>query len=471
MTQHQFYMSVDRTCYRLGTLDGPLAARIEEFLDVQPLSGDVQETGTRPVFLSGSQVNKLNTTESDLLRTIVHGGSPITLLNPSVDDINALHDILRTEQHYSSPAAAVAAYSVRRSEGAWAQATFYGAGDAAPTGKAAELDLGEHERLSSQAASLADWVFGSHPEMPAAPPIAQDNGHQNLTDLISAWVDVRHWDTYYGTFQITSFAWMAHAMVPKDDYFYLQQKCVFRFNYKVKSGYANFWERRIHWFDDNRYASGDYPRIVTYEYPIAYEIDCQPEGVGDRPDLVTVVQSSPPTSQGSSTWTVGVTWSVGGNVVAGVEEQGIGVNAGVSVSNSETVTVNDVSVINRSLTSANNSRVEYVMPMTRPVPGDRCYNRLSTPVPVQRGTFQPQNDTVWKAAAALRQGRTHFRVKVALSLTNASSTMASWPRGSNPEGDCNLFTCDCGSRSSTHVLPEEPYFLDIPFPATKPRKP
>jgi hypothetical protein len=130
-----------------------------------------------------------------------------------------------------------------------------------------------------------------------------------------------------------------------------------------------------------------------------------------------------------------------------------------------------VTVVNKSLTTANNARVEYVMPMTRPVPGDRCTNRLSTPVPVQRATFQPQNDTVWKSTQALRSERSHFRVKVAHSVTHASSTMASWPKNSNPDGDCNLFTCDCVSRNGTHQVSEQPYVLNVPFPATKPRTP
>lgn len=467
-----FYGSVDRRCHRIGELDGALGAWMLECLDVAPLTTDASIADAQPTLLMGEGVARSSEEDTRFLREAFAAGAPIVLLQASAAQIDALHDVLASGQRCAPPTEGwqAAAYAIRqRSDGVLAQSTFHRCDEASESGGASALDRGEAVRLQDQAGALAEWVLGPFPDLPPAPVEALDDGRRSLTDLISAWVDVQQWTNYYGTFQISSFAWVAHAVAPKEDYFYLQQKCVFRFNYKVRSGLADFWHRKIDWFDDDRHALGDFPRAVSYEYPLTYEIECQPVGLEARPDLATIVQSAPPTSQGSSTWTIGVSWSVGGNVVAGIAEQGVGVNAGVSVSNSQTITVNDVSVLNRSLTTANNAHVVYEMPLARSSAGDRCFNRLSQPVPVQRGTFQPQNDTIWKTTAALRDGRTHFRVRVTLSYTHASSSMASWPVDSNPPGDCNIFTCDCAARSTTHRISEDPYFLNIPLPATKPR--
>lgn len=467
-----FYSTVDRRCRRIGSLEGALADWIEEHLDVAPLAADEGTSAALPMLLMGGEVARLGDADRTLLRAAFEDGTCIVLLQVSADQINTLHDMIASGQHCSRPVEGwqAAAYSLRRRpDGVQAQATFHTCSEAPASSAAADLDPGDHVKLAHQASALADWILGPFPELPPAPAEIANDGRRNLQDLIMAWSDTQHWTNYYGSFQINSFAWMAHAVASKEDYFYLQQMCVFRFNYKVRSGWASFWSRTVTWYDDDRYALGDYPRAVSYDYPSAYEIECQPEGLESRPDLATLVTSSPPTSQGSSTWTIGATWSVGGNVVAGTNQQAVGVNAGVSVSNSRTITVNDVSVVNRSMTTANNAHVVYEMPMARPVSGDRCFNRLSQPVPVQRGTFQPQNDTIWKTTAAMRDGRTHFRVRVVLSYIHASSSMLSWPSTGNPSGDCNVFTCDCAARSNTHRISEMPYFLDIPLPATKPR--
>ncbi len=122
-----------------------------------------------------------------------------------------------------------------------------------------------------------------------------------------------------------------------------------------------------------------------------YGVDCRPAS-GVAKDF-TLLKTSPDTTADSKSVTSGISYSLSGNVGFFGEAPMGGVNAGATISNSTTMVVRDVTVLNKSADALTNGKWLYQMPKLEARGALKM--ELTDPVKLSTNTFQPTMYLLW----------------------------------------------------------------------------
>ncbi|MEJ2592102.1 MAG: leukocidin family pore-forming toxin, partial [Candidatus Thiodiazotropha sp.] len=162
-----------------------------------------------------------------------------------------------------------------------------------------------------------------------------------------------------------------------------------------------------------------------------YRMDAWPSDFA-KDTAVAMIQSSPDTTTGQRTATSSVSYSLSGSVSYSEKGGQAGASGGMTISNSLSVSIPDVSVYNRSIDQVNNAHWAFVIPK---VSGkeDGCINDLNPIVPIAHNTFQPKNQWIWRADGRCRERVKSFRITCLFSVEIVNTYI----------GRCNIFGCNC----------------------------
>ncbi|HEY2324904.1 MAG TPA: hypothetical protein VGJ82_18735 [Thermoanaerobaculia bacterium] len=446
----------------IGSLNGALAPHF------QANEAGAQFKGDQAVVLSGKTVTALTPAQQEALAAAFSGGRPIVLLNPTVAEVNQLHAVAGTGQRdpRKTPLARYEAYGINRepSGDVW-QAVFLPAVETANVGLqikhvdddgrtvTGELSLGTKVFQAAQtgdtaarAEAVTKWIAeaGSRkkPETKAAKTKLKRNrsraadtpGDVNeLTSLASA--NVIQLFYYAGNpgqvnqYQLTSFTYSCFQQNTGESWFYIQNFWVMAAaNAYVKSG-----DQQNYWYADN------------------YSMNTWPTDYQSDPASVSTIQSSPVTTTGSTTTTSGVSYNVGGTV--GYQDGGVvgSVSGGMSIDNSTTINIPDVSVSNNTNSSGNNANWSFSMPRCTGI-DDGCVNSMTEPKAVSISTFQPLNQWIMRVADYAYSDFLDLTIQLNSEWCNSYM------------GECNIFGCNCDIDTQTWAPGFGPVNYSVPFP-------
>ena len=504
--------SVETTsAYVIGELTGPLAAGLDLHLDdldlpQAPLTEEADGTAaakdddieiSAPWVVAGTTVSTLGNDSQSVLRQAFAEGWPIAIIDSTVDQINRLHEITGSGQVYDvapGDEAPEAFAFVLRADGGYAQRSADAVGS----------DTFQASLREERALGLIRWLIearsGASPAAvrtttrTTASPKADSTEPAELDQLVSAWTDTR---TFYyssgsaqSTFQCVQEVWQAYQVSTQNDYYYLDQICNFSpantyvvrgKKLKTPTLFSNEDWDEVNWSNTDDYCipssnSGKPWTACDYnKYATQYHINLQPyaaDGTSTIPSsLLTLIQENPQTTSENSTATHGVTWSIGGQVVAGSSGASASVSAGVQVENSTTTTIPAYTIQNQSLTGTQNAEWNYTLAAVTYI-DDVCTNTMNEPQDIQIQTFETEQDLIWQVQPGYRTSAGFdgtFKVQLNFSAQLTESTMYVDEKGSTGVtnlSDCNVAGCSCSIVQSSTTPSLGEVILSIPVPST-----
>jgi hypothetical protein len=424
------------------------------------------DESSAPFIIEGSALPNLTGEERQALK---QRGFPAIVLNAISDEIVLLHEIMETglTAGLAPDVNMVAAYAIdREPDGTWWDAVFHVFPEVAKqaltivhtnengTQVVTEIDEGivsidpvglENRGVDSMAQSLFDWLSISGNRNGSEMAIAAKSGFKStragaseneLTALAMAFVHDSYWfGTKNGrtnTYIISTFCYSCYEVNYRTSWFYVQQYCVF----SASTNWVKNTATEKYWYTD------------------LYEIDLQPAQFMGLPSFLSLVQSSPGTTEGSTTTTSSVEKSISGTI--GFEGKSLingSVTGGISISNSTTIEIKDVSVRNISTDLVNNAKWQFIIPRCTKGSESGCIDDLSAAKLVSYSTFQPLNQWIWKASEAVRNAgplemKTFFNTR--------------WIR--SYVGSCNIFGCNCDINAQSWMPVMDPDTVFLPLP-------
>jgi len=443
----------------VGTLTGSLADAARQSADGSSFLASGENKA--PILMSGSQVARLTGEEKQAVKSTYEAGYPIVLLDVVSEEINGLHGILETGlSHGFAPGVVHAeAYGINREPGGvLAQGTFYDVevefkadltvnhrnedgttvDSSIDGGFEAVLDTEESQQF--RWASVRNWIADAGKRFDQAPKAAATETNQ-LTQLANAFIDTAFWfsqvvvplgfppslKTLTNQYQVSSFCFSCFSQNNQSSWFYIQQQGVLNatnsyvFNSATGQGY----------------------------YVDTYQLTAWPTDFLNQPALVSMVQSSPSSTTGTTQVTSSVNFSISGTV--GFQgKQGVGqVTGGMEVSRSQTVDIPDVTVANLSNVNGNDAAWRFTMPLCHGIE-DGCRNSIDPCKVVSRSTFQPFDQWLWRATPRTADFAVTTRFQLRLVLTTI--------------GKCNIFGCNCDVNQTSQVPTLSDHIFRLPYP-------
>ncbi len=442
--------------YRIGVLDGVLADELEEGMQLVPHSGTASD---KPIVIAAEELATLSAEQVTAIHAAYAANHPIVLVYASLNDIKALQQLLGNDAfEYALPDGVpyVEIYAVDRdADGSMWQwslfppestATEYSESTVQDTESGTEttqttpaqvvsLGYDSDADQNSRADMLFQWIAEDEQRMqtPAArtAKLQVAGAADELTEIGEAWIDQGNFQQSGNNYQISHFAWRLHSVSTGQDWFYVQQKCIFSAS---KAFTAN--ERRH---------KGLYLNKI--------EIDAWMDRYRDQPAAVGLVQSSPQTANNQTQITSGVSWNIGGEVAVDTNGPSAKLNAGISISNSTTVTVQDCTVLDKSNDRGNNPHWVYAFKTSEIGSISDCFFQdCLTDVPnLAITSFQPMNQWIWRLAPEVRVRNAPMRVSCSVTLVD---TTESW----------KFFYA---TRTHTYQTARQVWTINIPYPRTK----
>jgi hypothetical protein len=471
----------------LGKLNGVFADEITS--KAGETRSLVKDTQGRSIIIAGEYVGSLNEEETELIKKAFNSGTPLALLNVEKNQIHQFTNLLGPDVPYSvgDDFTYLEAYAVHKDkDGVVWQSSFYPPVNPSevetyqqtihrfddgtqressvrvdtasqPTGEQKEVTmvLDSPESVAQRAGQVLEWLTvdpsGKTRSQSAmekygeaqSPRIRElkAQAQNNLLDLASAFVhEVNYpWGWTHGTgyFQVTSFAYSCYTQNTGDSWFYIEQKAVLN-------------------------PSGLYAKNTGEEqslYVDSYELEAKPGGYENNPGAVSMVFSSPGTTMGQRSVTSGITWNFGGNVSVGFQGKvptgEVGFQAGISISNSTSFDIPDVTINNKSNDNGNNPRWSYEIPRVYGVE-DGCVNSISGALGISRNAFQPVNHWLWKVQDSVRRSNSRLRVRNTLKVRAVQSWITN---------NCNIFGCNCDVGHNSYEMKKDfDFYLPFPVP-------
>lgn len=407
---------------------------------------------------------ELSATEHDLARKAFNRGGLVGLLEATPEDITALYRILGLEMEVAPDLPKVELFALKREADGLRQVTFYAPPEvyllqeerehinADGSKQVSYVEVGTERMYPSKAWSkqrakaLVKHIHEIHNE-PLQPELGEVAEENNLTSLAEAFKDIRMYPigvldfknkTLTDYFQISSFAYACHSENDNSDWYYVYQIGQF----SPSNGFFRNRKLQRLWYADN------------------YRMNAWPTDFA-QDGSVSMIQSSPDTTTGQRTATSSVSYSISGSVSYSEKGGQASATGGMSISNSLSVSIPDLSVYNKSVDQVNNAYWEFVIPK---VTGkeDGCINDLNPIVAIAHNTFQPKNQWIWRADARCRNKGRAFRVSCAFAVELVNTYI----------GKCNIFGCNCDVNHQKY----NPYpkgaisTFSIPFPPLKPQE-
>jgi hypothetical protein len=154
----------------------------------------------------------------------------------------------------------------------------------------------------------------------------------------------------------TQKVWSAYSKDQDIDYYIVQSEIVLP-NENIYKGTWHKYHFPLEWKESALYMRG-----LEFNSKLL-GANGQVVALGGSSGGVTIPSSNPATANNTTSVTSGMSWNVGGNVTVGGGEKGpsgsVGVSGGVSFSKSSTVTIEDVEVVNNSMTDGANAKWNY----------------------------------------------------------------------------------------------------------------
>lgn len=396
--------------YTVGSPDGPLADDLRDHLQLVDHDG-ISANG--PMLITPEVITQPVLQEALAIRAAYDLGHPMALVQPGPAEVAALHAILGVSASaYGLPedVGEIEIYAIdREPDGSVFQRVQF-----APTEEAMSAGLVEQyneddtmetdpleevvvaigdddEAQSIRAAAFARWLEedGTRMDKPLAQAAKlrarQQAASQNLPDIAKAWVLDVNYTLMKANYQISHFVWGCHSLNTGDDWFLMQQWCVF----SAKNAMTN-------WAGKHK---GRYLDEI--------ELDAWLAGYDNNPSAVRMMQSSPETANNQTSITSGVSYNLGGEVAI----DGPKVSGGISIESSTTVAVSDCTVYNISNDRQNNAH--WLYKFRRCDAAGTWKSHLSNPPALATTTFQPVNQWIWRMPATTRAAapvmQVHFR--------------------------------------------------------------
>lgn len=440
-----------------GEIDGILKAPLDKLATKVSIS-DI----SKPIVLSAQSIYDLNQSGSDLKKSF-NSGIPVIVPNPGTN-LDTLQAILGTGIR-GEMGPNVAVYAINREpNGELWQITLYDSAESAPqalltdttpSDPKAPKDTSTPKYIDSKDTTdsniseaimkdLLQWVSESqnrdavHLERSNS-SVEEGDSKNQLTSLASKFVDTFGW--YLGTapkvnsLLVNTFAYACYTPENQLNWFLVEQYCVFSASglYGTNTSTQQGWYAQI--YGVNAYVNGY-------------------EGQGQVSN-VNLIQSSPSTTTGSKTVTSGVSYSLSGTVSYS-KKAGVGgsVTGGMTLSNSTTVNIPDVTVQN-DVTDVNNANWNYTMPCCSGVE-DGCVNSINSPVLVSTSTFQPRNQWIWQVSDIVRNAEPNGLPLMTVLSNRLINTYMN---------DCNIFGCNCDVNQQQWNPASFSHLANIPFPS------
>ncbi|NLE30241.1 MAG: hypothetical protein GX629_11300 [Phycisphaerae bacterium] len=386
----------DGKVYLIGTLTGDLK---DEFEAAMTFSDYVADATDGAIVVSSDAFGELTQEQLDGLSTAFAAHQPIILVHATAEQIVAFgQQFIGETFRYTLPNGMEYAevYAVDLEEGGhiW-QWSLY------PPDLRDDEDSDEEQQ--ARLGDLIDWMQENSERMAngsvenakfSAELAANSN---ELTQLASAFVDQKNFSRYGNRYQVALFIYSCHSYDTGEDWFYVQQQCVFY-------GGGAYGEKKVEY---NQEGKGWYIDNI--------EIDSTMNGYDYDTLQVGMIQSSPETANNVESVTSGVSFTIGGEV--GIDKGGPSakITGGVTISNSRTVNIQDCQVINKSIDRGNNAHWNYKFKRCDSI-SYALYAGLTDPPDLATNTFQPMNQWIWRAKPALRANDTPIHVKLNVDL-------------------------------------------------------
>lgn len=381
----------------IGEITGVLA---DDFADAITFDTYDPTQSNAPIFIGADTVDSLTDDQLQGIVATFNAGHPIVLIHATADQIMQLYQVLaQTDLTFTMPDGftTVEIYALdKEPEGDIVQWVQY------PPTDPDDPDSAADQR--TRVGNFVDWLKNNgermlSAEVQASKVNALASGN-DLTQLAAAFVDQSNFTWWGNNYQIVHYIYGCHSIDTNNDWFYVQQQCVF-------NGGGAYTGKKT-WYMG---AACD----VEYYYMDTIELDSYMKGYDNNPAAVGMQQSSPQTANNTETVTSGVSFDIGGKVSIGSSGPSAEISGGVSISNSRTVTIKDCNAINKSNDRENNAHWLYQF--------KRCdtiayflYAGLTDPPSLAVNTFQPLNQWIWRMSPELRQNKTPMRVKLKVGL-------------------------------------------------------
>lgn len=401
----------------IGDISGTLADEIEATF-VNRVSYDGSSTDA-PIVIAAQSVPLLSSTQQEGIRNTFSNLQPIVLVQCSAAEINALLGILGLEQNYTLPEGLPAdkqytelfavdqeadgyifTWSMYPSDDGLSPSADAGAPLPTPYTDNTDYQFRRtdifHSFIDKDGNRVTAEVKAARNEAIQAFTTGAAADNTELTQLAKGFVVTKNFNDHGNNYQITYYIYSCHSFNDADatdyDWFYVRQEGMN--NASGAYGGVTAW-----------YGGG--PSDEVHYYIGNYKMNNWMDGLTSSVSGVSLMKADPQNANNVTSVTSGVNWNIGGSIgFQGTNATG-SLNAGVTITNSTTVSVNDCQIFNNSGNSVNNAnwRYEFKKPAQTVYFG---YTGLSEPPILSRSNFQPVNQWIWKFSPAVRDANKNW---------------------------------------------------------------
>ncbi|MBN1342097.1 MAG: leukocidin family pore-forming toxin [Phycisphaerae bacterium] len=409
--------NVTPEAYLIGELEGVTADEIHDFID---LTAHVGAESNAPIIIAGGAIDELDATQQAAVKAAFEAGHTIALVHAGEDELDALHQILGLDHQYELPDGVYYAevYALdRETDGSLWQALWLppettatsqtetveitladGSTKTTQTDPVLiELGCDTNEDQDSRMIGFVEWLDedGERDDSPLAQAAKQQAAAQaansnNLTDLASAFVNQVNYQQEGNNYTLSHFVYSCHSINNGQDWFFVQQYCVLNGSgaYTTNQGMKK----------------GKYLAIV--------ETEAVMDSFAGNGDAVGLIQSTPQTANNVTSVTSGVEFELGGSMSFSKDGPEAGLSAGMKISSSKTVNVQDIKTINKSGDNVNNAKWRYEANLCQIGSITDCFfqNCITNPPDLSISSFQPVNQWIWRMSPDVRNGDRTMRV-------------------------------------------------------------
>jgi hypothetical protein len=492
------------TVRQIGDLDSVIAPEILRQVHIVPFTLHHDS----PILLQATTLDRLNNQQKQELKATYQAGYTIVLLDPNMENINALHAIIGEGVSYrSKDTGIVMAYALRRKNGIPTASLLENldpsplrtpSGDPDPTG------------LRDDQLALSQAVARTVTDLTAIPQVSVPRQPRDANGQVD-WLSLPIQTTTYainepqGVYNTEINVYALHRCLDQTDHYAVTAQADWTATnaewQSATSAYSpgqsptmylgNNGQLVINWQSNDRtYCSSpgaylEFADICRYiNYPLSYGLAMVPRTEA----MVTQLNAAPAATQGqSATYRSGFSFSLGGGVNVSSSGPGGGFSAGATWSNTTQTTVPPLMV---DVSNTGNQGVDwnfdYCTTGLEPDPGTDCTHHVQMVEDVcqaqlgnDSGTDPQQGQTPvgkfsnavqsahWQQESAARVGNT-FDIEVEFQA-NTANTIAhlngSGPDDPDPNRGCDQLGCACVS-VTTPVPVSKSHVFRIPFPST-----
>ncbi len=495
---------------QIGSLDSTIVADILKEVNAVPFTLR-QDT---PILLQGRTMSSLTQSHKEELKATYRAGHTIVLLDATMEDVAALHGIVKAGVTYSSKdGEGILAYSLRQ-ENRIPTATLLSKVQLSPLrtpqGEPDPAGLQDNERAHKKAAELTVAELVRVPIASIRGPRAANQNVDWKSSPVQSTVFTQNgaagvYNTTVNVYALHSCDKDVRTGLESDYYMVTALADWTATNAKFQSAATELGPTSMYydtgndvyvvanWQDDpqRNYCSSpssflpnaDICRYINY--PLQYAVEMVPINTGS----IAQIDAKPPAQQGEAqVYTSGFSFNLGGMVNVNGMGPGAGLSAGLTWNNSTTTTVPPVRLdLSQTINQGALWTYTYCTGGEEPDAGGLCTSHVQTAKDVCRaqlgdptgtnpqqgqkptGAFTDAVHTVlWQASPDTRTGKSTFDIEVTITPTIGNTTANLWGASGRDlsNAGCDVNNCDCVSETTKTALTNGSYIFRIPLPST-----